>query len=164
MLELMPDGETFKKLSRAQEDALHRYYKREKDSLLDKTLPPLISTGIPSIIAIGLAAAAYVFKDELEEELKEAGQSVIDWAGSGLFKFAGLGPIVGLIGPSTPEYILLEDGSKIGPLSKCKRWETDLVDITAKGNTALLPIYIQAMKQDGCPRPVFVTKQNWGKV
>ena len=68
MLELMPDGETFKKLGAAQSAALERYYKREKDSLLDKTLPPLISTGIPSILAIGLAAAAYVFKDELEEE------------------------------------------------------------------------------------------------
>ena len=58
MLELMPDGETFKKLTKAQTEALDRYYKREKEGLLDKTLPPLISTGIPSIVAVGLAAAA----------------------------------------------------------------------------------------------------------
>lgn len=164
MLELMPDGETFKKLTRAQGDALHRYYKRERDSLLDKTLPPLISTGLPSILAIGLAAAAYVFKDELEEELKLAGGTAIDWVGSGLFKFSGVGQALKLIGPTTPEYIILEDGSKIGPLSRCKRWETDLVDITEKNIGALIPVYLAAMKGDGCPKPSFVTKRNWDKV
>jgi len=34
MLELMPDGETFKKLTRGQSAALERYYKREKGDRL----------------------------------------------------------------------------------------------------------------------------------
>jgi len=164
MLELMPDGETFQKLTRAQHNALDRYYKRKHDTLLDKTLPPLISSGLPTIIAIGLGAAAYVFKDELQEELKEAGVSAIDWVGSGLFKFTGLGQTLKLIGPTTPEYIILEDGTKIGPLSRCKRWETDLVDLTEKNVGTLIPIYLSAMKRDGCTKPNFVTQRNWDKV
>jgi hypothetical protein len=164
MLELMPDGETFKKLTKAQGDALHRYYKREHDSLLVKTLPPLISTGLPAIFAIGLGAAAYVFKDELEEELLKSGESAIDWLGSGLFKFSGVGQALRLVGPTTPEFIILEDGTKVGPLSRCKRWETDLVDLTEKNVGALIPVYLKAMKDDGCSKPVFVTKKNWDKV
>ena len=163
MLELMPDGETFKKLGTAQSAALERYYKREKDSLLDKTLPPLISTGIPSILAIGLAAAAYVFKDELEEELKEAGMSVVNYVGSGLFEFTGLGQITSLLGPFSQEFIVLADGTKV-QLTKCERWENDLVNIVEGGQKALLPIYISAMKKDGCSKPAFITKENWGKV
>ena len=153
----MPDGETFKKLTKAQGEALHRYYKREKDSLLDKTLPPLISTGVPSIVAVGLAAAAYVFKDELQKELKEAGQSVIDSIGTSLFKFTGLGQALSIIGPTSSEYI---DGTDI-KFTKCQRWENDLVNVAG---TALTPIYLAAMKRDGCSKPVFVTKQNWDKV
>lgn len=163
MLELMPDGETFKKLTKVQGEALERYYKREKDSLLDKTLPPLISTGIPSILAIGLAAAAYVFKDQLEEEIKEAGQDVINFVGSGLFKFTGLGQVTSLLGPFSQEYIVLADGTKV-QLTKCERWENDLVNIVESGATALLPIYIAAMKKDGCSKPSFVTTENWKKV
>jgi len=166
MLELMPDGETFKKLTRAEGSALHRYYKREKDGLLDKTLPPLISTGIPSIVAIGIAAAAYVFKDELQEELREAGQSFIDWAGTGLFNFS-IGNVSSVIlrttGPSSSQYIILEDGTKV-ELTRCQRWESDLYNIVEGGQKALLPIYIKAMKEDGCSKPGFITKQNWDKV
>ena len=163
MLELMPDGETFKKLTKAEEAALHRYYKREHDSLLDKTLPPLISTGIPTIVAVGLAAAAYVFKEELEEELKEAGVSVANWAGSGLFKLTGLVQVTSRLGPFSQEFIILEDGTKV-QLTKCQRWENDLVNIVESGATALLPIYITAMKNDGCSKPAFVTMENWKKV
>jgi len=163
MLELMPDGETFKKLTKAQHNALDRYYKREKDTLLDKTLPPLLSTGLPTIIAIGLGAAAYVFKDRLEDEINEAGQNVIDFVGSGLFKFTGLGQVTSLLGPFSQEYIVLADGTKV-QLTKCERWENDLVNIVDSGATALLPIYIAAMKKDGCSKPAFVSDDNWKKV
>ena len=159
----MPDGETFKKLTKAQTEALDRYYKREKEGLLDKTLPPLISTGIPSIVAVGLAAAAFVFKDELEEELKETGMSVVNWAGSGLFNLTGLGQATSLLGPFSQEFIVLEDGTKV-QLTKCQRWENDLVNIVEGGQTALLPIFISAMKKNGCSKPAFVTQENWGKV
>ena len=157
MLELMPDGETFKKLTKAQHSALDRYYKREHDTLLEKTLPSLISTGLPTIIAVGLGAAAYVFKDQLGDEIKEAGQNVIDFVGSGLFKFTGLGQALSIIGPTSPEYI---DGTDI-KFTKCQRWENDLVDVAG---TALTPIYLYAMKRDGCSKPTFVTQRNWDKV
>ena len=61
----MPDGETFKKLTKAQHCALDRYYKRQRPSLIDETAAPLIANGLPIIIGTGIAAVAYIFRDKI---------------------------------------------------------------------------------------------------
>ena len=83
----------------------------------------------------GIGAIAYVFKEELQQYLKDKEEDVVTWigglprAGGGLVADA----IIGLEGalfpqnPVTPEFIEV-GGRTIGPLSRCKRWETDATE------------------------------------
>jgi hypothetical protein len=163
MLELMPDGETFKKLGKAQSDALARYYKREKDSLLDKTVPNLVGGGIPVMVGISLAAMAYVFKEQLVEEKDKFIGGVGQFINEGIWDNA-IYPILSPLwrDPKTPEYV-----NGVGPLSRCQRWETDLVDIEARetgGGGIDRAFVVRKMKDEGCDRPGFVEVGEWGRV
>ena len=127
-LELMPDGKTFKKLNRTQEKAMNRYYKRLHEVPLTQSL----SLPIGLAVLGGIGAIAYVFKDELKTYLADKEEDVVTWiaglpaAGGGVVADA----IINLEGalfpqnPITPEFIEV-GGRTIGPLSRCKRWETD---------------------------------------
>jgi len=161
MLELMPDGETFKKLTKAQGEALHRYYKREKDSLLDKTLPNLVGGGIPVIVGISLAAVAYVFKEQLVEEKDKFIGGVGQFINEGIWDNA-IYPILAPLwrDPKTPEYV---DG--VGPLTRCQRWENDIADIETKNGGGIDRAFVvRKMKDEGCSKPIFVDVGEWGRV
>ena len=179
-LELMPDGKTFKKLNAVQEKALKRYYKRAQDKPLIQDL----SLPIGLAVLGGIGAIAYVFKDELQQYLKDKEEDVVTWigglprAGGGLVADA----IIGLEGalfpqnPVTPEFIEV-GGRTIGPLSRCKRWETDATEWLSvkqsKGDLGPAESVVAAlaaariiknMKKEDCPKPSAFTQAQWDEV
>jgi len=145
-LTLMPDGKTFKKLNAVQEKALKRYYNRLHDKPLAETL------GLPIGLAVlgGIGAIAYIFKDELQQYLKDKEEDVVDWI-KGLPVAAGGGvadivvSLIDAVGLSTnepvnPEYVMLDpipaersasgeiEERRLGPFTRCQRWEFDAND------------------------------------
>jgi len=179
-LELMPDGKTFKKLNAVQEKALKRYYKRSQDKPLIQDL----SLPIGLAVLGGIGAIAYVFKNELQQYLKDKEEDVVTWigglprAGGGLVADA----IIGLEGalfpqnPVTPEFIEV-GGRTIGPLSRCKRWETDATEWLSvkqsKGDLGPAESVVAAlaaariiknMKKEGCSKPSAFTQAQWDEV
>jgi len=179
-LELMPDGKTFKKLNSVQEKALKRYYKRAQDKPLIRDL------ALPIGLAVlgGIGAIAYVFKDELQQYLKDKEEDVVTWIG-GLPR-AGGGVVADAIislestlfpqNPVTPEFIEV-GGRTIGPLSRCKRWETDATEWLSvkqsKGDLGPAESVVAAlaaariiknMKKEGCPKPSAFTQAQWDEV
>ena len=174
MLELMPDGETFKKLTKAQEAALDRHYKRQRPSLLDEAAAPLISSGLPIVVATALASIAYIFRDNLRDELANLGGGVGQFINEGIWDTA-LFPLFDALGahqdPKTPEMVLVNpdanprDYTYIGPLTRCQRWETDLVDREAKNGGGIDRAFIlRRMKDEGCDKPGFVDTDEWSRV
>jgi len=165
MLELMPDGETFKKLTRGQSAALERYYKREKDGLLEKTLPNLVGAGIPILVGVGVVAIAYVFKEQLVEEKDKFIGGIGQFINEGIWQNV-VAPVLEIIPqtPNTPEYVKVGD-RMIGPLTLCKRWETDIAEIEEKnGGGIARALAIRQMGKLGCDRPKFVEVGEWGRV
>jgi len=183
-LELMPDGVTFKKLNKTQEKALKRYYNRLHDKPLTETL------GLPIGLAVlgGIGAIAYIFKDELQQYLKDKEEDVVDWI-KGLPVAAGGGvadvvvSLVDAVGLSTnepvnPEYVVLNVGTPeertVGPFSLCQRWGLDADDWLAnvqagkfltKIGAALAGNYIiKNMKKEECSRPRAITQAQWDDV
>ena len=176
MLELMPDGETFKKLTKAQGAALDRHYERQKQfpSLIEAATVPLIATGLPIILATAIGAGAYIFRDQLADQAKETAGGVGQWFNEGFWDNAVF-PLFDAIGarqdPQTPEMVLLNpeanprDYTYAGPLSRCQRWENDLVDWEARKGGGLDRAFIlRRMKNEGCSKPAFVEAGEWGRV
>ena len=170
----MPDGKTFKKLSAAQYKALNNYYKRLHDKPITQEL------GLPIGLAIlgGIGAIAYVFKEELQQYLKDKEEDVVTWikglpaAGGGAVADAivNLGDAIFPASPATPEYITFPDREPIGPLSRCQRWETDATAWLEKvqaGNYNTVQAALAAkriisnMKKEGCSQPSAFTVAQW---
>ena len=174
MLELMPDGVTFKKLTKAQGAALERHYKRQRPSLLDEAAAPLISGGLPIIIGTALASIAYIFRDTLQEELAEVGGGVGQFINEGIWDTAVF-PVLDAIGarkdPKTPKMVLLNpdanprDYTYAGPLTRCQRWEADLVDWESRGGGGLDRAFIlRRMIDEGCEKPASVEQGEWSRL
>ena len=52
-----------------------------------------------------------------------------------------------------------------GPLTRCQRWETDLVDIESKNGGGIDRAFVlRKMKSEGCSKPAFVDAGEWGRV
>ena len=176
----MPDGKTFKKLNSTQYKALNNYYKR----LHDKPLSQNLSLPIGLAVLGGIGAIAYVFKDELKTYLADKEEDVITWI-KGLPAAGGdvvADAIISLEGalfpqnPVTPEFIEV-GGRTIGPLSRCKRWETDATEWLSvkqsKGDLGPAESVVAAlaaariiknMKKEGCPKPSAFTQAQWDEV
>ena len=168
----MPDGETFKKLTKAQHTALDRYYKRQRPSLIDEVTPGLVSSGLPIIVATGIGAVAYIFRDQLKDDAAEFAGGLGQWFNEGFWSnvvFPVLDPL--WKDPKTPEMVLVNpeanprDYTYVGPLTRCQRWETDIVDIEAKNGGGIDRAFIlRKMKNEGCDKPGFVESDEWSRI
>ena len=172
MLELMPDGETFQKLTKAQHSALDRYYKRQQPSLIDEVTPALVGSGLPIIVGTAIGAIAYVFREQLVEEKDAFVGGVGQFINEGIwstFVFPVLDPL--WKDPKTPEMVLLNpdanprDFRYAGPLTRCQRWETDIVDIESKNGGGIDRAFVlRKMKNEKCSKPAFVDKAEWSRI
>ena len=172
MLELMPDGETFKKLTKAQGAALDRHYKRQRGTLIEEAAAPLIANGLPIVVATGIGAVAYIFRDQLKDEALEAAGGVGQFINEGIWDSA-VYPLMDLTGiwkdPKTPKMVLLNpeanprDYTYAGPLTRCQRWENDFVDFGAKGGIDRAFI-LRRMIDEGCSKPAAVEQGEWSRL
>ena len=174
MLELMPDGETFKKLTKAQNAALDRHYKRQRPSLIDEVTPGLVSSGLPIIISTAVVSIVYIFRDKLKDEADDFVGGVGQWLNEGIWDTAVF-PLFDAIGarkdPKTPEMVLLNpdanprDYTYAGPLTRCQRWEADLVDWESRGGGGLDRAFIlRRMIDEGCDKPGSVEQGEWSRL
>ena len=169
-LELLPDGKTFRKLTRAQSGALERYYKRAKGEPLDSK-----SMVLPAslIIVAGIGTIAYFLKDKLKipeidiptwDDVAEGVKSLAEGAGGAVADVISAG-FTRLEQPNTPEFV-----NGVGPLDICKRWEVDATTILEKVqsgeyNTIIAALQfkrvIKGMKYAKCARPGAITQAQW---
>ena len=177
----IPPGVELRKISAVQKRALDDLIKKQKDSSLLRTTAMV---AIPSLVIFGLGAGAlglYFYKNELETWVKELPHTVATAAGgkvANIIVDAG-GAVLEAVAPdlaaqpTTPEYIEA-GGRRIGPLSICKRWETDATEWLSvvqskpdmgKAETTLAATLglriIKNMKKLGCDRPLAFTQAQW---
>jgi len=161
-LELLPDG-TFKKLSKVQTDALDRYYKRENK----RDLTTEVIAQFPLILATSIAAAAYVFRDEIKEKIKEEGIGAGLWVAKLITRIP-----FGKAEPMEPEFVPSQlDPEIMVEVPRCLRYESDYVNqaTIAEGIPfvgvplqALSQLYtIQSMKKEGCSKPDIIPQSQW---
>jgi len=173
----MPDGKTFKKLNRTQENALNTYYKR----IHDKPISQDLALPIGLVILGGIGALAYVFKDELKTYLADKEEDVVEWikglpvaAGGGVADLlVSAGDFIFPQNPLNPEYTTLSAGTPeertVGPFSRCQRWGLDADDVVAlineKGPSTAYALALKRiitnMKKEGCDRPRVITQAQW---
>ena len=177
----IPAGVEIRKISAVQKRALDDLLGKQKDSSL---LQSMAMVTIPSlaIVSLGVGALAVIYyKDELETWVKELPHTVATAAGgkvANIIVDAG-GAVLEAVAPdlaaqpTTPEYIEA-GGRRIGPLSMCKRWETDATEWLSvvqskpdmgKTETTLAATLglriIKNMKKLGCDKPLAFTQAQW---
>ena len=169
-LELLPDG-TFKKLTKVQTDALNRYYKRENKRDLESEVITQIIGGFPIILATTIAAAAYVFRDDILEKIKEEGIEGAEWAGGWLYKYGYSFFPSAIIHAAGPKRRGEDEISGAAAEDICTRWEMDAQElvsddtpIIAKFNLVTkLPLILKEMHKNGCNKPPWITQKNCDK-
>jgi len=163
-LELLPDG-TFKKLTKIQTDALERYYKRENK----KDLSTEVIAQFPLILATSIAAAAYIFRDDIKEKVLTALEEAAIPAGLGVAKVITTF-IRGEKQRTEPQQT--ETTPQGDVLTRCQRYEVDYVNqnTIAEGipfgiGTILQALAqlntIQSMKLEGCSKPSIIPQSQW---
>ena len=179
-LELMPNGVTFKKLNATQYKALNRYYKR----LHDRPLSQDLALPIGLVIAGGLGALAYVFKEDIIEEFKEQKKALWTWITEGIksipaktfgwsveqgFEIGTVISGIDLTKPTGEAETIYGKGIDI-----CSQYEYDLANLYQQSEDASFlerPLYgvgiwskLKGMKKAGCRKPPFVEQKNWDRV
>ena len=179
-LELMPDGSTFKKLTKIQTAALERYYKRGKPSNLDELLQsPIFPSIISGTVASAFLVAGWAYLKD--QDLPTFDESA-NWLGGGV---GGLIAKAYTNNPKSPRFIPSIDPLKKGEMvevPRCKRWQLDaaaLIDTTQLAAFFELPLLapqftilratksvhiIKNMKREGCPKPSAFSQAQWDDV
>jgi hypothetical protein len=172
----VPQGVELRKLSAVQKRAVDDLLARQRESSLVENF---VTSALPALAFAGVGGAAVLVAYSYLNDLKiptakevakavttAAGEIVSDVVidvGGGLAKAAGFED-----NPTTPEYL----PSGLGPLSRCKRWEIDAVDIVSRIQGGLnevekvqaalaLKRVIKNMKKEGCDRPTAISIDQW---
>jgi len=176
-LALMPDG-TFKKLSKIQTDALDRYYKREKKVTKEFSTEAgllLVGYGVPTVMVATIAAAVFIFRDEIKKETLTRLEKGAIISGLGVAKvitrfFRGEKQKTE---PMTPDSIPSQlDPEVMVEIPRCTRYEADYVNqnTIAEGIPfgvgtilqALAQLHtIESMKLEGCSKPDIIPQSQW---
>ena len=183
----VPQGVELRKISAPQKRALDDLLNKQKES-------SILKTAIPSavvLIVAGGGALAYLFKDQIlkwadeqKDELwlevkKKVKEAAVATAGGVVDTVLETVEVVAeQIGfkaqPKTPEYLTIGD-RVIGPLSRCKRWETDAADVLAIVQAGQLSAaetiaaavattgIAKQMKKEGCNRPSAISLAQWNE-
>jgi len=169
----IPRGVEITKVTKAQERALDKLLKAQRD---ENTIQTAIRVAIPTIAFVGVAGVAiattFAYLKDLDlptpkDIVTGAGEFVSDTL------LDGLGALAGEQQPLTPEYL----PSGAGPIPICKRWETDYVgtlENIAQGKaegpfgTVAAALaqknIIKQMKKRGCERPNSIPATQWDEV
>jgi hypothetical protein len=172
----VPQGVELRKLSAVQKRAVDDLLAKQRESSLVENF---VTSALPALAFAGVGGAAVLVAYSYLNDLKiptakevakavttAAGEIVSDVVidvGGGLAKAAGFED-----NPTTPEFL----PSGLGPLSRCKRWEIDAVDIVTRIQGGLnevekvqaalaLKRVIKNMKKEGCDRPTAISVDQW---
>ena len=172
----VPQGVELRKLSAVQKRAVDDLLARQRESSLVENF---VTSALPALAFAGVGGAAVLVAYSYLNDLKiptakevakavttAAGEIVSDVVidvGGGLAKAAGFED-----NPTTPEFL----PSGLGPLSRCKRWEVDAVEIVSRIQGGLnevekvqaalaLKRVIKNMKKEGCDRPTAISVAQW---
>ena len=172
----VPQGVELRKLSAVQKRAVDDLLARQRESSLVENF---VTSALPALAFAGVGGAAVLVAYSYLNDLKiptakevakavttAAGEIVSDVVidvGGGLAKAAGFED-----NPTTPEFL----PSGLGPLSRCKRWEVDAVEIVSRIQGGLnevekvqaalaLKRVIKNMKKEGCDRPTAISVDQW---
>ena len=172
----VPQGVELRKLSAVQKRAVDDLLAKQRESSL---IENFVTSALPALAFAGVGGAAVLVAYSYLNDLKiptakevakavttAAGEIVSDVVidvGGGLAKAAGFED-----NPTTPEFL----PSGLGPLSRCKRWEVDAVEIVSciqgglneveKVQAALATKrVIKNMKAEGCDRPYAISQAQW---
>jgi len=172
----VPQGVELRKLSAVQKRAVDDLLARQRESSLVENF---VTSALPALAFAGVGGAAVLVAYSYLNDLKlptakevakavttAAGEIVSDVVidvGGGLAKAAGFED-----NPTTPEFL----PSGLGPLSRCKRWEVDAVEIVSRIQGGLnevekvqaalaLKRVIKNMKKEGCDRPTAISIDQW---
>jgi len=169
----IPQGIELRKISAIQQKAVDELLKKQQESTL-------WNSAIPSTTALVIAVGAggiYLFRDEIKawakeqtddlwNAVKEKVVGVVVGAGGGVADL--ITTVIGRENPKTPEFT--ESG--LGPIPRCKRWESDYVDtirmVQEGGSVTALALaqlnIIKNMKSEKCSRPSSIPSSQWNKV
>ena len=172
----VPQGVELRKLSAVQKRAVDDLLAKQRESSL---IENFVTSALPALAFAGVGGAAVLVAYSYLNDLKNptakevakaittaAGEIVSDVVidvGGGLAKAAGFED-----NPTTPEFL----PSGLGPLSRCKRWEVDAVEIVSRIQGGLnevekvqaalaLKRVIKNMKKEGCDRPTAISIDQW---
>ena len=172
----VPQGVELRKLSAVQKRAVDDLLAKQRESSL---IENFVTSALPALAFAGVGGAAVLVAYSYLNDLKiptakevakavttAAGEIVSDVVidvGGGLAKAAGFED-----NPTTPEFL----PSGLGPLSRCKRWEVDAVEIVSRIQGGLnevekvqaalaLKRVIKNMKKEGCDRPTAISIDQW---
>ena len=172
-LVLMPDGITFKKLNKAEEQALKRYYRKQNPLTLDKASDILSHDGVliagGLIIATSIAATAWIFRERIKDKVLTRLEKGGIIAGLGVAKLITQF-IRGQQDRTEPQQPEVTPQGNV--LTRCQRYEADYVEqnTIAEGipfgiGTVLQALSqlntIQSMKIEGCSRPSIIPQGQW---
>jgi hypothetical protein len=175
----IPAGIELRKISVTQKKALDELLQKQNGM---SVLNTAILVGIPALV-IGLGAAAFLFKDEIKETVKEEWENIKSFAEgipAGIFTGAidagfGLGKeITGIDLEKTTGEAAEVFGADVGI---CQQYEYDLVSLAQRVDDtpswnllakAALGVNIRSklkgMKAQGCSKPAFTPSEDWSRV
>ena len=169
----IPKDIEFRKVTPTQQKSLDKITGENKNKLLTAVAIPTIA--LTSLAIVG--GTAYLFRDQLklfvEENIDNLGEAVTEKVkgvvtGAGDIVSDTIVTIVGRDEPRTPEFT----PSGLGPIPRCKRWESDYVttikDDPSPTEIVLLALaqknIIKNMKRDKCDRPSIIPQSQWDDV
>jgi len=175
----IPAGIELRKISATQKKALDELLQKQNGM---SVLNTAILVGIPAVI-IGLGAAAFLFKDEIKETVKDEWENIKSFAEgipAGILTGsidAGFGLAKEITGIDL-EATTGEAAEIFGPdVGICQQYEYDLVSLAQRVDDTPswnLPAKIalgvgirsklKGMKAAGCPKPPFTPSEDWSRV
>ena len=169
----IPKDIEVRKVTPTQQKSLEKIMADSKNNTLRAVAIPTIALSTLAIVG----GTAFLFRDQLktfvEENVDNLGEAVTDKikgvvVGAGDIVSDTIVTIVGRDEPKTPEFT----PSGLGPIPRCKRWESDYVDTIqddpSPTEIVLLALaqknIIKNMKREKCDRPSIIPQSQWDDV
>ena len=169
----IPKDIEFRKVTPTQQKSLDKIMSDSKNNTLRAVAIPTIALSTLAVVG----ATAFLFRDQLktfvDENIDNLGEAVTDKVkgvvtGAGDIVSDTIVSIVGRDEQKTPEFT----PSGLGPIPRCKRWESDYVstikDDPSPTEIVLLALaqknIIKNMKREKCDRPSVIPQSQWDDV
>ena len=169
----IPKDIEFRKVTPTQQKSLDKIMADSKNNTLRAVAIPTIALSTLAVVG----ATAFLFREQIkafvDENIDNLGEAVTEKVkgvvtGAGDIVSDTIVTIVGRDEPKTPEFT----PSGLGPIPRCKRWETDYVT-TIKDDPSPTEIVLLALAQkniiknmirEKCDRPSSIPQSQWDDV